>query len=180
MLGDPSFSRKLAELIEACGEVGLPLKVGCALRTPDAQAQLWCRSRSNEEVEIRRRVLEPLAPRIASLLKDEYAGLGPEVTTHLPGDSWHQWGEAADVYVLVGSVAVWDGSTVKHIAEAAEEVGLCHSFTYKKSWLPKRRQWHVQLRNTESPLRTTGLAPTWSLIEREMVARFGESLGVDR
>lgn len=169
---NPKFVERLLGLTEACESIGFDLKVGCTLRTPDAQAQLWCRSRSNQEVSIRRQTLGSLAPRLASLLKDEYCGLGPEVTNHLPGESWHQWGEAADVYVLVGTVAAWDGSTVKHVAEAAKEVGLFHSYEYKGYWLPKRRNWHVQFRNTETPLRTTGFAPTWRLIEEEMVSRF--------
>jgi peptidoglycan LD-endopeptidase CwlK len=111
------------------------------------------------------------ASTMASYVRTEWAGLGPHVTEHLPGSSWHQWGEAADVFVLVGGRAIWDGSLVKPVADIAEEEGLYHSYKMKR-WEPKRRHWHVQLRKEESPLLIRGFCDSWKDVEMAMLERF--------
>jgi hypothetical protein len=90
----------------------------------------------------------------------------------MPGLSWHQWGEAADVYMLVGGVAVWDGSLMKTVANIAQEVGLVHS-----AWVdrcePRRRQWHVQFRKYDNPFIVSAKEHNdWTDLEREMTKRF--------
>jgi peptidoglycan LD-endopeptidase CwlK len=111
------------------------------------------------------------APRIAELLKSEYAGLSYPGSYHLPGQSWHQWGEALDVYAVVGGKAIWEGSAARLIAEICKEVGLYHSYN-EKVWEPKSRHWHVQLRKKETPMLIRGLADSWSEVEQEMLKRF--------
>jgi hypothetical protein len=150
----------------------IELDLGTTVRGPEQQAKLWCRSHSEDEVRKRRGILVPGAPRLAPLLRDEYAALGPPMTTHMPGLSWHQWGEAADVYVLVGGVAVWDGSLMKTVASIAQDVGLTHS-----AWVdrcePRRRQWHVQLRKHDNPFISQAKESwDWPAIDEEMARRF--------
>lgn len=167
----PELSEKVSYLKKLCLENGIELGIGCALRGPEAQAKLWCRSRTITEVRARRTILEKPAPLIASLLRDEYAELGPPATSHLPGASWHQWGEAVDVFARIKDFAVWEGSPARLIADLAKKVDLFHSYN-EKSWEPKTRRWHIQLRKKETPLLIRGYVDTWSDVEAAMKEKF--------
>lgn len=112
-----------------------------------------------------------VAPKMAALLKPEYAGLGWPGSYHMPGQSWHQWGTALDVYADIGGKAIWEGSSARSIAEVCKEVGLYHSYS-EKVWEPKSRHWHVQLHQKETPLMIRGLCDSWADIEQEMLKRF--------
>ena len=167
----PELREKIALLGERCGYRGILVGIGTTVRGPDAQARLWCRSRTPEDVARRRQLIEKVAPRLASLLKEEYALFGPPATAHLPMQSWHQLGEAVDVCAIVGGKATWDGSAARLIASVAKEIGLAHSCN-EKNWDPKSRHWHMQLRRQETPLMIRGLCDGWADVEREMLERF--------
>jgi hypothetical protein len=145
--------------------------VGTTARGPEAQAKLWCRSRSMHDVDRARKLIFKRAPKLAAMLKDEWACFGPQATIHLPGQSWHQWGEAADVCAIVGGRAIWDGAVTKKIAEKCAAIGLRHSLL-EKSWYGSYRHWHVQLSKEETPLMVRGLADSWAMVEEEMEKRF--------
>ena len=167
----PELFAKVELLVKRCKDRGIVLGIGTTIRGPDAQARLWCRSRTPEDVERRRDMIARVAPKMAALLKPEYAGLGPQMTSHLPMQSWHQLGEALDVYAVVGGKAVWDGSTALAIASLAKEVGLPHSYN-EKTWEVKSRHWHIQLRRKETPFMVRGLFDSWADAERAMLERF--------
>ncbi len=160
---------KLAELQRILNSEQHDMRIGAGLRGPLAQAWLWCRSRSEENVK---RWVDTLnnagAQRIAALLRPEFAGLGPPCTDNLPGQSWHQWGEAVDVYFSFGGVTFWEGTIAKRCARVAGQLGLVHS----DSLLPRRRHWHLQLRKEVVPLLCRGFVDSWSQVEEEMVRRF--------
>lgn len=100
------------------------------------------------------------------------AGLGPAQTNHLPGLSWHQWGEAADIFLEIPTIdgAIWEGSHTRKVATIAKDVGLHHSL-FHPEW-PGRRKWHVQLRPEDNPGMVRGLIGSWEDVEKEMRARF--------
>lgn len=161
----PQFSSELLRLQETLATEGISLRYAAALRGPLAQAKMWCRSRSFQEVERRREILRSAgAIKLAEMLKIEYAGLGPPLTDSLPGQSWHQYGEAVDVYFLVGGVTIWEGTPARRCARLASEVGLHHSY----GMLPRRRHWHMQVRKEESPLLVRGYMNSWFDVEEEM------------
>ena len=122
-------------------------------------------------MERRRDIIMRVAPSIAALLNPKYASLGPQMTSHLPMQSWHQLREAVDVYANVGGKAIWDGSTALVIAKIAEEMKLPHSYN-EKTWEVKSRHWHVQLRRKETPFMVRGLFDSWADAERVMLERF--------
>lgn len=169
---DTPFRSKLVDFLVACSGRRLMVELGCTIRTPTAQAKMWCRSRSPAEVKNMRSLIGPSAPIMASLLREEWAGFGPPVTDHLPGQSWHQWGQAADIYCLVEGRAIWTGSAAEAVAEVARFVGLPHSMDL----FPPRRHWHVQLNRNETPLMVRGLADSWGDIEKAMLLRWPEEL----
>lgn len=167
----PELQDKVQLLRERCESRGLVLGVGTTVRGPEAQARLWCRSRTPEDVARRHDLLVRIAPTLAGLLRPEWAAIGPQATVHLPGQSWHQWGQALDVYVDVGGKAVWEGSVAMAVAKLAKEVGLEHSYS-RKEWEPKSRHWHAQLSRLETPLMVRGLVDSWADLEQVMLERF--------
>lgn len=167
----PEFAEKLILLIEACEKDHLKVVTGCTLRGPAKQGEMWCRSRSVGEVLAKKKLIYNLSPPLSSFLSDSFCRLGPPMTHHLPGQSWHQWGEAADLCALVNDKAIWNGSTAVKIADAAEKVGLYHS-VYEDTWMPSYRKWHVQLRKHETPLLIRDFCNNWTDLEREMAKRF--------
>lgn len=164
----PAFAEKVYQLIKEAEKLGLLLMLGTTVRCPLTQARLWCRSRSLEEVLQAEKILvKAKAPRLANLLDPKFAALGPRITSRLPGNSWHQWGEAADIYALVGRKAIWDGSTARVTASVAKKLGLYHS-TAMKTWEPKSRHWHLQSSSKDSPLFERGLVDSWEELEKKM------------
>ena len=169
---DPKFEELLCELTEELLKKKLKLVVGAGLRGPAAQARIWCASRTASEVESRRTQLVAAgATKLASLLLTEWSAFGPVATCHLPGNSWHQWGMAADVAVDVGGVLVWSGSTMRDVGVVAECIGLRH-FAMRTSWEAGGSRCHVQFPTSETPLNTQRFCPTWKQLEEEMLVRY--------
>lgn len=166
----PEFKIRLEKLILECKKSkNLDVTVACTIRSPLEQARMWCRSRSEWEVDRMIAVLSRSAPRIANLLSKNFCSLGPRMTEHLPGQSWHQWGEAADIFVEVGGLSVWTGSVVRPIVEIAKNIGLEHSSAHKE-WSPFSRNWHVQTSAYETPLMVPEFLESWSDVEERMLA----------
>jgi hypothetical protein len=122
-------------------------------------------------VERQRDAIEKAAPKLASMLLPEWSGLGCEISRHLPGQSWHQWREAVDLYTIVGEKALWDGSTQRVVADLCSEVGIFHSYN-EKYWQVKARGWHVQLHRPETPMMMRGFIDSWTELEAAMEERF--------
>lgn len=156
---------KVHLLLKACGRKRLDLTIFSARRGPEAQARMWCRSRTLLEVQSQRRLLELAeAPRLASLLKDEYASTGRWATDRLPGQSWHQWGEACDLFVEVGGKAAWiDGRLTTVCAPLVKDLGLESGAT----WARGRDPNHVQFRREATPNLMEG-GCSWFDIEQTM------------
>jgi len=168
---DPKFAARLGALLASCRERGIDLRVSTTLRGPEAQGRMWCRSRSEEEVALRRSVIAAAAPTMASYLREEWCGFGPQLTSNLPGQSWHQYGEAADVFAVVGGKALWEGSLMKRISALVAEAGI---FTPATSLAWRRslaNRWHVQLRREETPLMVRGFCDSWVDVDRMMVEK---------
>ena len=165
---DEEFDEKLYALQAACSAVGINLRIGTTIRGPIKQAEMFCRSRSVEEVGALVAQLSVSAPRIASLMRPDMCELGPQVTRSAPGQSWHQYGEAADFSCYVDGKLIWDGSTAKTVASMAAECGLVSPLT----WHYHRRPWHLQLHKEESPLLRRGFMDSWSAVEEEMLRRY--------
>jgi hypothetical protein len=167
----PEFYAKLTVLGEKLLERNFSLRVACTVRGPAAQARLWCRSRSLEEVRAQRSLLMKQAPLLAALLLDEYAEREPFGASTLPGQSWHQHGRAADCFPIVGGKAVWTGSAMVVFAKVSEEVGLWPG-GLKREWSRHDRHWHVQLDRPENALSARGMFEGWRGLERAMRERF--------
>jgi Fungal chitosanase of glycosyl hydrolase group 75/D-alanyl-D-alanine carboxypeptidase len=170
----PSFREKIGQLLQKCSTKGVTMVPSEAVRSPHQQAIYWRQSRSTSEINS---AIAMLRNEGAPYLADVLEGVGPhhgdEVTKVLPGNSWHQWGEAIDCFWEVDGQAEW--STTKKIngingfqlyAEEAKGLGLDPGLL----WRSFKDAPHVQLRSTANP-RASGL--NWSAIDAAMRERFG-------
>ena len=170
----PEFRGKVDQLVANCAARDVRMVPTDGVRTPWQQAVYWRQSRSVVEI---RAAIDMLkndgAPFLAAILDSIGPQSGEEVTKALPGNSWHQWGEAVDCFWEVDGAAEW--STTKKIggvngyvvyAEEAKKLGLTAGFNWKIFKDPP----HVQLRETTNP---KAAGNTWAQIDATMSARFG-------
>jgi hypothetical protein len=109
---------------------------------------------------------------LADVLDSVGAQNGDEVTKVLPGNSWHQWGEAVDCFWEVNGEAEW--STVKKVngvngyqvyAQEATKLQL----TAGLLWPRFKDAPHVQYRKDDNPI-SSGMK--WPEIDQTMKERF--------
>ncbi|MDE1568197.1 glycoside hydrolase family 75 protein [Aquabacter sp. P-9] len=173
----PEFQDKVALLLQRCAARGITMVPSHTVRSPHVQARYWRQSRSRQQVDAAIEMLRNVgAPYLAEVLSSVGPQEGRDVTSALPGNSWHQWGEAVDCFWLVDNKAEWsthrlvDGLNGFEVyAEEAKALGLDPGHY----WTSRDDAPHVQLRATASPL-AAGL--TWPEIDQVMQERFGPRL----
>jgi hypothetical protein len=139
----------------------------CSLRTPIQQAKYWRQSRGSKEIKFAIDMLNSEgAFFLAKTLKDVGPQYGRNVTSALPGLSWHQWGEALDCFSLLNEKANWDGnhSDYKIYAEISQNNGLAAGFLWRR-----KDSVHIQNRTR----RVTDYYD-WRDINEIMEKRFGK------
>ncbi len=171
----PTFGIKVDSLLEQCERKGIVMRPFFTLRTPHEQARIWRSTRSTEEVQDScDELLRDEALFLADVLwkvgpQSSPAGIRGHLTRALPGQSWHQWGEAIDCYWYdpVGRVANWDagGLGYRIYAEAAKEAGMEAGFFWRM-----KDAVHVQ-----RPRRKVLDEYDWPAVDRNMQARFGNA-----
>lgn len=108
----PELRPLVTQLLDKCAARNVRMVPNQTLRSPAQQAKYWRQSRSLVEIN---QAIAMLRAAGASYLADVLESVGPqsgdEVTKVLPGNSWHQWGEAIDCFWEVDGKAEW--STTK-------------------------------------------------------------------
>ncbi len=167
---EPAFSEKVNKMLSELTEMHIVMKPFWTVRPPLVQAVMWRQSRSSKEIE---RAIDMLDSKEAHYLAEvlDHVGpqYGPPITNALPGQSWHQWGQAIDLFWLVSGKAVWsvrkkiDGlNGYREMSRRAIENGLTSGGRWK--------DWpHVQLRSEGAPTRLY----KWVRISKVMEDRFG-------
>ena len=164
----PEFADKVRLLVANCAADGLVIEPYSGLRTCAEQAKLWRQSRTAQQVQ---QAIADLtsrgAPYLASVLDSVGPQSGDPVTNALPGDGWHNWGEAVDCFVMRDGQRVLNGGDPLYITYAvhAEEIGLTAGLRWQHPDFD-----HIQLRAASSPI-TAGL--TWAEIDAAMKALGG-------
>jgi len=74
------------------------------------------------------------------------------------------------VYVVSDNLTHWDGSLPIAVAAMAMRLGLIHSANMTR-W-DRKRKWHIQLRQQETPLLIRGFIDSWAQLDAEMQKRF--------
>ena len=164
---EPEFQEIIVEkLLPKCKEQGYDLSPFFTQRTPWTQARLWRQSRTGIQIN---KAVDMLRRSKAEFLADVLITVGPQwgrwATNALPGQSWHQWGEAVDCFVLESGKAVWNSNHGGYSTYARESVTLdLEAGHYWK----QRDSCHVQKRQG----RVFSIY-NWETIEKEMIAKFG-------
>lgn len=145
----PDFREKCEELLTICKANGQTYVPYFTLRSPKVQARLWRQSRSTATI---RATIGKLRIQEAHFLADCIEEVGPQngkpVTNALPGMSWHQYGEAMDVFLLnADGTENWSTREYIPLVRHARELGLTPG--------PVWDSGHIQLRSG-SPLSVFG------------------------
>jgi peptidoglycan LD-endopeptidase CwlK len=160
----PAFRPLAFDLLDRCKARGVTMVAFSTLRTPAEQARLWASSRTAAQIEAAAEMLRQDGAEYLglTLLTQRPLALSvkAESTRALPGDSWHQWGQAMDCYHDDTGAARWDGPGYDVYHDEAVKVGLTLI-----SW----ERVHVQLPTSSAPTRSQ----SWHDIDAAMIARFG-------
>ena len=104
----PDFRKQLIRSLDAAKSQGIFIEVITTLITPMEQAALWKQGRTRIDAELKMLALRHAqAPYLAECLQKAVPQETNIVTDFLPGYSWHQWGEAAQVVWIDGSRINW-------------------------------------------------------------------------
>ena len=166
-LKNAKFLEKVLHLLQVCKDKhGIVMRPFYTVRRPEEQAKLWRQSRSTAQIDAK---ISQLHACEAHYLADVLDAAGPQhgrwATNALPGQSWHQWGQAIDCYWDRDGKAEWslqsrDGKKGYEIyATEARDAGLEAGYFWGA-----RDAVHVQLQAVSSPLATM----TWVEIDMEM------------
>lgn len=142
---DEKFTSEYSKLLDECKFTGYEFRVYSTLRTPIEQAILWRQSRTSEQIKTKVTGLKEAGLTfIAQCI--EYVGpqQGRWATDALPGFSWHNWGEAADAFLIgTNNKAIWDSEHAgyKFLADTALQLKLTPGYYFKS-----RDAVHIQLR----------------------------------
>lgn len=163
---EPKFASLCRKLIYICGAKEIKLKPYSGVRGPREQAKLWRQGRDTKTIEeMIIKLEEREAPFLAQCLREVGPQNGPFVTNALPGESWHQWGEAMDCFVLDNNgMPIEDGQDLqyKEYGEVARDLGLTAGVFWKFA-----DPGHVQLRRDG-----VRMYYSWPEIDRIMKAKF--------
>jgi peptidoglycan LD-endopeptidase CwlK len=163
----PDFRSKVDLVLAECLKRGHELRPFFTLRSLASQAQLWRQSRSSEEIAAKVAVMKAASPWLANILASQPPTHGKWATNALPGQSWHQFGEAVDCFVFKNGSAIWDASHPGYVNYAL--IAQDHGLTAGRFWKGNDSDPpHVQLRKDSSPLHIM----SWTQIEAEMRKRF--------
>ena len=148
----PPLLQRIAAL---CDARGVDIVWTCLARTPQRQAELFRHGRSLAAIEGRARRLEKAGyPSLARLLLDTppQPGRSGSRTCAAPGESWHQYGLAADAVPIAivnkRMVCLWSGAAEWAVyGAAAREVGL----EWAGAWKRFRETPHIQMTPRGAP-----------------------------
>lgn len=130
------FESKVRRVIRVVQvEDGFTMRPFFTRRSPWEQARLWRQSRGTKEIhEAVKRLEREGAPFLAKVLLEVGGQHGRWATNALPGQSWHQWGEAVDCFALVEGRAVWSRRhpAYKAYAERAVNEGLHAGYYWRR------------------------------------------------
>jgi len=176
---EPEFHRRATAVIADLAKMGIEMRMYDGVRHPVEQAKLWRQSRTRAEIEAG---IKTLVSAGATKLADLLDSVGPQhgrwATDAMPGDSWHQFGEACDCVWIVKGAANWSTDALiemvgpnKRLANGYKEyVRLARLAALTPGGLWRRGDWpHIQKRSIRKP----SAAWRWDDIEARMMERFG-------
>lgn len=165
---EPDFRESVIRLLAHCEKRGHILRPFFTVRDVYEQARLWRQSRPWPQIET---AINDLTREGALWLAGVLESVGPQsgkwATNALPGQSWHQHGEAIDCFVLDQecNTAIWNAKHEGYRVYAKEAVTLGLDPGY---YWQRRDAVHVQ-NNAGRVLDKY----TWAKLDELMKERFG-------
>ena len=179
----PHFQERVTQLLFDLnkGHIQDPLtedvhyRAAITTRGPLWQARAFARGRTKTElVSEGQRIGQLGSPLLGKMLMDITPVVGKRITNAPPGDSWHQWGLAVDIYPLVWIDPAGDKTRKNrkvdpglanyyNLGEMAAGMGLISGGGWKSPDWP-----HVQFLEQTAPSRLY----SWREIEQRMVREF--------
>lgn len=105
------FRPRVQTLLHRCEQEGVIMRPYFTIRHPVEQAGMWRQSRSAEEIAAKLSFFDHVGANfLAECMMKAGPKSGPHITNALPGESWHQWGEAVDCFWLVDGKANWSAT----------------------------------------------------------------------
>lgn len=147
----PEFKSLVEKVLEDCEASGVVMKPYFALRTPAEQARLWRQSRTTKQVISASAMLRSNGAHwISRILENVGPCYGKWATNALPGQSWHQFGEAIDCAWIVEGGFNWNvtdkpNNGYKVYASIAKAHGLYSLGESMGDWV------HIQLQPYSKP-----------------------------
>jgi hypothetical protein len=149
-----NFRPLVEKVIKNCAKRGVKLVPYSTLRGPMYQARQYVKGRSKillnsviENLKLLKceNIYKPLEAAQLELPKNNKFSI---VTHSLPGESWHQYGEAVDMYVDKNGKDDWNNTAAYRIyQEEAEKLGLTSGGSFKRLKEPV----HCQLSPASKP-----------------------------
>lgn len=151
----PQLRAAVEKTVADCLALGVTMVPNSGLRTPQAQAKLWRQGRTTSVINAE---IARLRAAGADFLADCIQSAGPQsgdkVTGTIPGNSWHQWGEAMDCYWRHNGKVEWSSTLLgaqngyRIYANCAEANGL----TAGGHWQNFKDWPHVQRPADDNPM----------------------------
>jgi hypothetical protein len=122
----PDFRAKVNAALAALAGEGLIFRPYFTLRDPVTQARLWRQSRSGDTVQ---QQIQDLRAQgcdfIVACFNKAGPADGPWATNALPGQSWHQYGEAVDCYLVdAGGQPNWESPKYARFGQVGDANGM--------------------------------------------------------
>lgn len=170
---DGDFVAKLKALLQDCADRGVVMKPYFGLRDPLTQGKLWRRSRVSIEIAS---TIDRLRTQGANFLADSIekapATTGPWATNAIPGESWHQYGEAMDCAWIRNGAMCWSTTLDGNKNGYLIYMGLAEKHGLTAIGKTMHRDFgHVQLRPQGAPDQLYGLLQ----IDGMMKEKFGQA-----
>ena len=150
----PNFRPLVEKVIASCAKKRVKLVPYSTVRGPLFQARAWCKGRSRLRIlamiENFKKLQCPAMQRVMEIaLAEKPKKDDSKIVTHsLPGESWHHWGEAVDMYIEKKGKPDWnDVEGYKIYRAEAEKLGLTSGGSFRRLVEPV----HIQLSTLGKP-----------------------------
>lgn len=149
------FNKKLTQLNTECDKLGFDILIYCGVRKFSDQAKLYRQSRTKAQIDTKASQLKSKGfPELAEILYEvgpQSGKLGAHVTFSGPGESWHQYGFAADCSPIKSGKLMLDSTSHPEwqlLGVAAAKCGLY----WAGNWKSFVEYPHVQYYSSGNPL----------------------------
>jgi len=142
---EPVFKERLLYTTMECQKKGLDILVYCTVRSLEEQAKLYRQSRTTAQIEAKKR--EFYQKNLLDLARAiDFVGTqsGPHVTNAAPGESWHNFGEAADCVPLINGKPAWNAKQYPKEWKLFGDIAVSNGLEWAGHWKRFKEFPHVQ------------------------------------